>query len=887
MKPVAFKKLCCESVSAAVAAMLISSATAEAQDSASGASTRRVRVAPAPEYRAEGFKEKLLGTGWRDLWVTPTDAPVFEMDRFAGGLKFLERGGGMQTLSLHFVEKTGWREYQFRSVNKYPLIQAMPPAVRNTPAGDILQDQVSHLLPGAPLLLPPLLEAIGALHVKPGLYVMHDDPKLGIYRDTFATMLGTVELNPQEGPNDQPGFAGSKKIQSTGKFLETLQESRSHRFDEKELFAVRLVDFLVNDTDRGPDNMRFARFGDKGDYRWRPLPRDRDRAFTDAGGWLVKYVMRPVYPKLVAFTPEYDLEGLTFTGHEIDRRLMQRLTKRDAEEVASRVQRAITDDVIERVIAQLPSQWRARTTAPARLRSVLRARRDNIPGMADEFYAWLATEVDMHGTDEDELAEIERHPDGRVTLTISGPGDASGVEPYAHRTFYPEETNEIRVYLHGGKDRAVVKGTSNDAIIVRVIGGGGDDVLEDQTSGSGVRFYDEKGDNRFATARSTKVSTKEWTPPKEGAGVGFDSPWRPDYGGKTGFGPTLGFAYGGGLVVGAGPRYKTNGFRRLPHRVEASANAMIGLGNGRPGVNMKVDYRAENSPVAIVLNARATRFEAFSFRGFGNETPELSDERARVNQNLVAIEPLYVYQVGWRSREGVGDAIMLKESKSSALLPMYGKLSIGPVAYWTDALPPSSSPYAAEAAKGRDVEGRVGARLLLDIDQTASAAVPDRGWRLQSELAGYPAVWDVNDSFGTAAVSGAAYVPLPGEGTHFAVRAGGAVASDRTPVLHSPAIGGRQTLRGYSWRRYTGERTAFGSAELRVPTGSVPLFIRWTMGVFGLADVGRVWVSGDSPGGWRTGYGGGMWLSTLGQTFSVSYARGEKSGFYVQKGMSF
>ena len=861
--------------------------SSEAQESTTRGSERPVSVAPAPNYRAEGFKEKLLGAGWRELWVTPASAPIFDMDRFAGGLKFLERGGGMQTLSLHFVEKNGWREYQFRSVNKYPLIQAMPPAVRGTPAGDIIQDQVSHLMPAAPLLLPPLLEAIGVLHVKPGLYVMHDDPKLGIYRDTFAMMLGTVELSPQEAPKDEPGFAGSKKIQGTEKFLESLEESRAHRLDEKELFAARLVDFLVNDTDRGPDNMRFARFGEKGDYRWRPLPRDRDRAFTDAGGWLVKFVMRPVYPKLVEFSPEYNLEGLTFTGHEIDRRLLQTLTKRDAEDIALRVQRAITDGVIEQVIAQLPAEWRQRTAAPARLRSILRTRRDNIPEIADEFYAWLATEVDMHATDEDELAQVERHPDGRLTLTIAGRGDATGTEPYVRRTFYPAETNEVRVYLHGGKDRATVKGSSNDAIIVRVIGGGGDDVLEDLTSGSGVRFYDEKGENRFVTAKSTKVSTREWTPPKEGAGVGFDSPWRPDWGGSTGFGPSIGFANGGGLVLGGGPRYKMNGFRRLPHRIEAGANVLMGLGNGRPGANLKVDYRAENSPVVLLLNARATRFEAFSFRGFGNDTPELTDERARVNQNLVAIEPLYVYQVGWRSREGVGDAIMLNEATKSGLLPLHGTISAGPVVYWTDALPPSISPYAAEVFNGRDVEGRIGARLLMDVDQTSSAAVPDRGWTLQSELTGYPAVWDLNDSFGTAALSGAVYVPLPGEGTHFAVRAGGAVASDRTPILHSPAIGGRHTLRGYSWRRYTGERTAYGSAELRVPTGSVPLFIRWKMGVFGLADIGRVWFDGESDGGWHKGYGGGVWLSTLGQTFSVAYARGEKGGIYFQKGVSF
>jgi hypothetical protein len=65
------------------------------------------------------------------------------------------------------------------------------------------------------------------------------------------------------------------------------------------------------------------------------------------------------------------------------------------------------------------------------------------------------------------------------------------------------------------------------------------------------------------------------------------------------------------------------------------------------------------------------------------------------------------------------------------------------------------------------------------------------------------------------------------------------------------------------------------------------LLIIWNAGVFALADAGRVWVDGDSPGGWHTGIGGGIWLTALGQTFSVAAAHGDGNRFYLQKGMSF
>ena len=877
------------SIAAATVAALTPAGDAEAQAAAQRDTGKTVTVVAGQGYRASGMKRLFLGSGWRDVWTMPVRAPLLDLDTYAGGLKFEERGGGKQSLSIHFTEKDGWREHQFRSVNKFPLIQAMPKEVRGTLSGHILQDEVSHLFPGAPLLVPAFMEAIGALHVKPGLYVMPDDARLGVYRDTFALMPGTVELSPKEAPDDKPGFAGSSKIQNMDKFLETVQERRGHRFDEKELFGIRLVDFLMNDNDRGYDNMRVARFGDDSTaYTWRPIPRDRDRAFTHADGLLVRFAIRPFYPKLISFGPKYDLNGLLFTGHEIDRALLQRVTRSDADAIALRVKAAVTDDVIERAIAALPREWREQTEGPARLRSVLRTRRDNIPAVATDFYEWLATDVDLHGTGDAERTVIERHADGSVTVTMTGRDDRAGVEPFRKRTFVPGETKEVRVYLHGGKDVTVVRGASNGQIIVRVIGGKGDDTFTDETSGSGVRFYDEDGDNKFETGRRTKVSEKHWEIPKEGAGTRFDSEWRPDWGRSLRFGWAADFVHGGGLILGAGPRYRSYGFRRLPHRVDASANAWIGTNNLQPGVDLKIDYRAENAPVSMNLKARATKFESFSFRGFGNETAELSSRAAEVDQDLVSVEPAYVYHIGWRKRAGVGAALLIGDTTSVKLRDLIGTIEAGPVLYWTDAKAPTNSPYFNQALEGRDIQGRVGGRIALELDQTSGGGIPDRGFTLKSEAAAYPAIWDVNKTFGTAEATGAAYIPLPGDGTHFAAKVGGAIASSGVPVLHAPFVGGRQTLRGYSWRRFTGEKTAFGSAELRVPVGVLPLFIRWNAGVFGLADAGRVWFDGESDGKWHSAFGGGVFLTTLGQTVSFSYAHSkEGGGLYFQKGMSF
>lgn len=846
----------------------------------------KATVTAGDQYDAGPITRAFFGNGWRTVWTAPVSVPVFDMSRDGGGVIPTERGGGNQTISLRFREEAGWRQYHFRSVNKDPVTLAMPSAVRGTTLGNIVQDLTSSLYPAAGLMLPPLLDAIGALHVTPTLYVMPDDPRLGEHRATFAGMLGTFELSPEEAPNDGPGFANSSRIESGEEFLaDVIQSNQENRLDEHEFFAVRLVDFLINDNDRTADNIRFARFGEKGAYHWRPIPRDRDRAFTDARGWLIRILVRPVYPKVIDFSSRYSLAGLTFESYKLDRRLLQRLTRNDAEAIARRVQLALDDATLEKAIAQLPPEWRARSGD--RLLAVLQARRDGLPEFALEFYAWLATEIDVHGTDEHERAVITRHDDGRVTVTVKAGEDSSGAEPFSQRTFLPSETNEVRLYLHDGDDSAVVNGAPGGAMTVRIIGGDGSDSLADSAGGGATRFYDVKDDNAFITTDGTRVSLAGWDAPRSGAGVRADAPWRPDWGSSFGWGPTFGYKRGASVIVGFGPRYTSQGFRRLPHRWKTSANLLLGLGNQKPGVNVDLDYRGENSPLALTLAARATKFEEFRFHGFGNDVPTVSPAMSQFAEDLIVIEPKFVWQIGWRAREDLGGGFGDDKSALPGLRPLEGRLEAGPVVFWSKLDPTSGSPLGDESTSGNNGFGRVGLRLGLSLDRTTAAPVSDRGWTARVELAGYPPVWDVEQSFSTAATTVAIYLPLPGDGVHLALRTGGEIASGMYPVQHAPAIGGRRSVRGYAYHRYTGETSSIGSAELRIPTGKVPLLIKWNAGVFGLADAGRVWFDGQSKGDWHTSIGGGFWLTSFGKTFSFAYAHGAEHRVYLQQGVSY
>lgn len=886
---------------------------AQTRPSASDTSAANKTATVLPgSYDSPPLGLAILGAGWRDVWRVPVTAPVLDLDTYAGGLKIDKRGGGFQTVTLHMTEKDGWKEYRFRSIDKFPM-QRLPESLKGTFAGRIIQDQTASLFPGAALMSSPFVAAIGGLHVVPKLYVMPDDPRLGEHRSTFAGMLGTMELKGEEAPGDKPGFAGATKIKGTENFFEDLSQSRVHRLDEREMLAVRLVDFLINDGDRTPDNYDWARFGEKGAYQWRPISRDRDRAFTDARGLLNRYIVRKFYPKFTEFGPTYSLRGMMASSYIFDRRLLQRLTRDDFAQVANHVQLAVSDSVIEAAIAAMPPEWREQTTEDDRIRATLVARRALLPDVAMQFYDKLVGEPDIHLTNDDERADIVRHPDGRVTVTVpnrprpitvaaadevpnaSGGATRSmggtidlGGAPFYQRTFLPGETKEIRVYLGKGNDTAVVRGAKTSRIVVRVVGDSGADVLADSVGGGATHFYDAEGDNRFVTMEGTHVSEKPWSAPEMVFGFAPNSAWKPDWGTKRGWRPVVKHKQGAGLVVGVGPQFKGYGFRRLPHWWDVKAALLVGTGNGRVGLTLDGDYRRENSPLSAMVSARASQIEAFRFYGYGNDSPYIGSDLSLVEQTVLAIEPAVVWNVGWRARENRG-GLLQQDSAGHVkeMRPVMGRVYGGPVVAWTNPDPFAGSPLTAASVTGDESFSEVGAKFGVELNATDRDAVPTRGWTLRGSVSGYPAAFGLSDAFATASAIGATYVPIGGGGTHLALRAGGSLAAGDFPAQYAARLGGSSTVRGYRSGRYAGDASAIGGAELRVPVGSVNFIVRSQLGVFGLADVGRVWYDGVSEGGWHEAFGGGVWLSTLGRVASVSYAKGEHHRFYIKGGLAF
>src|SRR5213593_4532342 len=438
-----------------------------------------VTVTAGTQYRAGWLHRALLGAHYRELGATPIQVEVLDLSRFGGGLTPVKRGGGRQTKSLRLHAADG-RVYVFRSVDK-DVAAAMPHELRATFVQQILQDQISASHPAGALVVGPLLSAAGVSHAEPALFVMPDDARLDSFPE-FKRMLGQVEERPTVDPEEDVGFEGAEKIVGTAKLWDRLTRDSRDRVDSRAFLAARLMDVLVGDWDRHPDQWRWARFDEDPVHVWRPIPRDRDQAFSRLDGLLPR-IARYYHPDIVGFGDRYpDLVGLTWNGRALDRRVLTDLEKPVWDSVAAALQAGLSDTVIDRAVHRLPPEYYARDGN--RLAQALKRRRDGLRQVANRYYALLAGAVDVQATDEADVADVQRQGDGSVTVRLSR---RDGARYYA-RTFHPGETNEVRLYLHDGDDRVVVRGSGRGAITVRVITGAGHSELIDSTR-SGRTFF--------------------------------------------------------------------------------------------------------------------------------------------------------------------------------------------------------------------------------------------------------------------------------------------------------------------------------------------------------------------------------------------------------------
>jgi len=862
----------------------------------------------------------LMGNNYRKEWATEIkDIPVFDIDKERGGLEIVQRGGGQQTRSLRMQAKDG-RQYTLRSVEKF-ADSAVPRALRGTIAANIIHDQISASHPYGALAIPILADAAGVHHTTPTLVYLKDDPRLGKYREDFANGVYLYEERPATDKwQDYEAFGKPRKIKSTFDLIESLQKKDKNFVNEEQVVRSRLFDILIGDWDRHDDQWRFAEFkvsevgeenipekvkekttgSTENDHKYyEPIPRDRDQAFFLSDGSLIRGGSHKWgIPKFQGFHDEIsDVSGLEFNARHFDRTFLVESTLEVWEAMAADLQQRITDEVIESSINRLPKEIYA--INGDNIVRKLKKRRDDLHIYAKQHYLFLARTVSILGSKKAERFEVNRLNDRETEVKMYRIKENSGdIKFLAYsRVFKTDETEEIRLYGLGDNDQFVVTGKVKKGPLVRMIGGKGEDLIDDQSKVFGLVRKNIVYDKKKKTIIKSEGELRDRTSDKNDDINLYD---RHEFKYNI-LMPLLtgGFNADDGVFIGGGFTFIKQKFRKTPYAQRHTLVTAIAPRSSSFNFKYKAEYNQFIGKWDFLYELDV--FEpslADFFYGYGNKTMLDEDAReedaqyyrARYGQWIVKPEIRRVFgDIHSLKIGGYYRSVRIKddenESEANRFIVGYPTL-IGREDGTASQLLDRRRSYLATTAG-------------YSLDSRDSKGFPKRGlvWNVDGKLVAQSD--DEKNKYQSLSSNLSTYFTFQGSlQTTVAIRVGGQANFGDFEFYQAPRLGGLSTLRGYRRTRFAGDETFYQNTDVRIKLKEykTPLF-PGSLGITLIHDIGRVWTDQEdvalidnSKETWHRGYGAGVWIAPLGSAViaaEYTLSNDDESALFIRFGFFF
>jgi len=801
----------------------------------------------------ETFKSKtykgLWGKHYREFYSKKVNAKVAFIDTLKGGLKPIRRGGGHQSKSLRLEDKDG-KQYVMRALRKSAIKFLQSTAFQDkyveqdlegSLADSFLSDFYTTAHPYTPTTIAHLADAVNIFHTNPELYYIPKQQSLGEFNDEYGDELYIIEERVESGHKDLKSFGQPIKILSTSDVLKEINKSGKSIVDESSYIRARLFDMLIGDWDRHEDQWRWALFeNEDGTKTCKPIPRDRDQAFSVFDGSLLGFLRRAIPSLRMMQSFDKDLPSpkwFSFEPYPLDMTFINQSNWADWEREAQTLQTGITDDVIEKAFNNVPDEVKGHTIEE--IKRKLKGRRGNIVAIARTYYEYVNKHEVITGTQKSDAFDITRHPDGKTTIVIQRK-DLGIFE----RTFSEEETKEIWIYGLDGKDTFNVKGKGDNLISIKIMGGKKNDTYNFENTKK-VKLYDYKSkDNTILNKRSKKWLVDDYTISN------YDYKKR-KYS-KNQLLPIIGANPDDGLRIGFTDNFTTYGLQRNPFTTRHSLSASYYTGNS----GYDISYRGEFSNIfhnwnfAVEAKHTSPNF-AQNFFGFGNDTKYDKDD-VEIDFNRVSIKEWNAaISLIWRGRDG----------GSFYFKPLIESFEVENKSdRFINSLPATATLFDRQTYAGAEVD--------YSFKNKDNASYPTMGLDV-GLTAGYKANvagGDADNKFAYLKPSIALDHRLNKSASLvLATKIGGeAVFGDNFMFYHAAQLGGGDNLRGFRKERFTGKYALYHNTDIRVLLGKFKTSVLpLKYGITGGVDYGRVWIENDTSNKWHNSVGGSFWISGL------------------------
>ncbi|MEO6329351.1 MAG: metallophosphoesterase [Ginsengibacter sp.] len=796
-----------------------------------------VVISASDKYKnSSGFKEIVLGKNYRQEWSTPVKLKEFNISKEKGGFKILSLGGGRQTKSLRLQDKSG-KEWVLRSVDKMPEI-AIPENLRNTIAQDIARDMVSSDYPYAAAVAGELAKANGIVTSKSELFYVPDDPALGFYQSSFRNSVCVLEERDPTPDNSD--------TKSSAKVMSKIFEDNDHTVDQQDVLKSRLLDNLIGDWNRHPDQWRWG-VRDTGKGRtYYPIPRDRDQAFFSSDGLLLNYFSRNRFPYLHGFKKNMgSVKWLNYYSRNFDRFFLNQLDESQWRTTVDSFVINTTDAVIANSVKKMPPE--IYSFSAQKIGDKLISRRDILRKEALKYYSFLSKNVDVVGSNEVEYFRVKQAGEG-VQVIVHGQTKASdsGFVMY-NRVFNKRQTGEIRLYGLNGNDRFDVDDDVTSKIRLRIIGGKGNDTFNikgniknsiydlpgeknvvQQSNRSNIHFSDDPVVNNYRT-NGFNYNTHSF--PLLNVGYNVDD----------------------NFLIGIGISAKTFGFRNGPlFGTSQKLSALYALSGKAYQAKYEGIFNSVLRKNDIIVNAEIVDPTLNYFFGIGNNTAKLSTKK------------IDFYRV--RYKYVTGDLLLRKRLNDVV------NVSIGPsyFHYWSNYEDNKKRILGNAAAAGFDsaniysIKDYLGGRLKFDINFINDEFFPTRGVVWNSEFSSLVSLNKSSHTITKLVSDMQVYAPLRDPDKVVAVVriGGGHIFSKNFEYFQALNLGANNFLRGFRKNRFSGSSLLYGSFELRIKLfKSQSYILPGNVGLITFYDLGKVWLKGEVSKRVHAAYGGGLYYA--------------------------
>ncbi|MFV8369270.1 metallophosphoesterase [Flavobacterium sp. LB2R40] len=805
----------------------------------------------AKQTKKSKFYKFFFGNHYRKYYSLPIKATTTTIDTLFGGLQPRPSIGGPQANTLQLIDKDG-KEYLMRAMKKSTTRFLQAVAFKNqfiqdefddTYAEDLLSDFYTTSHPYTPFAVGNLATKIGVAHTNPVLYYIPKHKALKNFNADFGDELYLVEERPTDSQKDVKSFGNPIAIISTEDVMKNLHNDEKYSVDEGAYIKARLFDMLIGDWDRHEDQWCWGEYKVGQKIIYKPIPRDRDQAFTKYDGALLFVLMKKAQLRHMQPFKEKmsNVKLMNREPYPLDLAFIKTAGENEWIKQARYIQENLSDTDIDGAFTNLPKEVQDETIKD--IKRKLKLRRNELHRSALQYYTVLQHTVLIVGTDKKDKFIIQNKEKNKLEIQVYRIKNSEDELQYI-KNFTAKKTKKIWIYGLDDDDIFEVKGTSKSGIKIRLIGGQNEDsyVVE---NGRKIKIHDFKSkDNTYTIDSKSKVLLSD---DYETSLYDYK---KPKYNSFSAL-PNIGFNPDDGIKLGIVTGYVVNDFKQNPYTQKHS---------------LKANYFFATKGYELIYNANfpklfgkwdldfESRFTSPNFTinyfGYGNETVN-NDDTFGMDFNRVRIRMLKVMP-SLKKVGKYGSTIHFQTSFEritvEETMDRFVDIStnINPTVFQNQQFAGATLKYSFE---NYDVPSFPSMGMGFSIAGT---------WKmnLQNTKRNFPAI-ESKLNFNHK-------IDADGKIVLASILKGKIVLNNNFDFYQGATLGGDYDLRGFRNERFLGNQSFYQSSDVRWNLGKIKrTIIPMSFGILAGFDYGRVWLKGENSEKWHQSFGGGLWLNGL------------------------